>query len=251
MKRGMPERQELVVCRVTKLYPNSVFADLLEYDKSGMIHVSEVAGRWVRDIREFVKEKQYIVCRVMRVEGSEISLSIKRVRRDDGSRKLNEFKRERRAENLLEQVAKSLKKTKKQAFEEVGFSLQEEFGSLTKSFEFAVKNPELLKKKGIPAKWAQAIIEVARKKFGEKTYQVKVNVDLSCFKPDGVEVIKKMLGTTRRKGFSVAYVSAPRYQLMGTGKDFKKLRASLEEESESLVRAIQKEGGEGKFTLKE
>jgi translation initiation factor 2 subunit 1 len=251
MKRGLPEKGELVVCRVTRIHPNSVEAELLEYEKSGMIHVSEVASRWVRDIREFLKENQYVVCRVVGVDQRGISLSVKRVRKEEGNRRLNEFKRERKAGNMLEQAAKSLKKSRKEAYQEVGFLLQEEFGSLAKAFEVAVKNPSLLKKKGVPPAWEKAIRELAQKKFSEKTYELKGEVEMFCYKPDGIEVIKRILLASQKRGFGVSYISAPRYAISSRGKDIKKLRMSMQEEGEAIVRAIEKAGGEGKFTLME
>lgn len=250
MKRGQPELDELVVCRITRIHPNSAEAELLEYEKYGMIHVSEVASRWVRDIREFLKENQYVVCRVVGLERG-LSLSIKRVRRDEATRKLNEYKRESKAGNLLEQAAKTLKKTKKQAFEEVGFHLQEEFGSLEKAFEVAVKNPELLKSKHVPPVWLKPIQELAQKKFAEKTYYLKGELEIFSYKPDGMETIKKILLSAEKKGFNVGYISAPRYTLSFEGKDFKRLKLAVQEEGHAIVKAVGKAGGEGKFMLKE
>ena len=250
MKRGSPEKGELVVCRITKIHPNSAFAQLLEYDKSGMIHVSEVASRWVRDIREFLKENQYVVCRIVGSDERGISLSMKRVSRDEGVKKLNEFKREKKADNVLDQGARSLKKTKEQAYEEVGFLLQEEFGSLTKAFEIAGKNPDLLKSKKLPSTWEKAIIEIAQKKFAEKTFMLKGDIELSCYKPNGIDVIKKILTAAQKEGFSVSYISAPRYTIALQGKDAKKLRSTLQERGEALVKAVESEGGQGKFVLK-
>ncbi|MBI4021640.1 MAG: hypothetical protein HY369_05340 [Candidatus Aenigmarchaeota archaeon] len=251
MKRGLPERDELVVCRVIKLFPNSATVQLLEYNRPGMMHVSEVASRWVRDIREFLKENQYVVCRVVRVEGETISVSMKRVRHEDTSKAMNEFKRERKAENILEQIAKTMKKSLEQAYQEVGFLLQEEFGSLTKAFDLAVKNPDLLKTKGVPPAWAKAITEVVQKRFGGKTYVLKGDLELRCYQPDGIAVIKSLLAGVEKRGFQVSYISAPTYRLVATGNDVKKLRAAIEEEAASLVKAIEKAGGEGAFTLQE
>ncbi len=251
MKQGLPSRWELVVCKITKLRPNSAEALLLEYGKPGMIHVSEVASRWVRDIREFLKENQYVVCRVTGVDDRGISLSMKKVRREEGSRKLNEFKRERKAGSMLEQVARSLKKTREQAFKEVGFLLQEEFGSVSKAFEMAVKNPELLEKKGVPKKWLDPIRGMAEKRFGGKTYSLRGELELSCPGPDGIAVIKDALLAARKKGFQVSYVSAPRYTISDESRDIKKLQSSIEEEGQAIVKAVQKGGGEGSFRLKE
>ncbi|UCD03431.1 MAG: S1 RNA-binding domain-containing protein [Candidatus Aenigmatarchaeota archaeon] len=247
-KLGRPEREELVVCEITRINPNSVYARLLEYKMSGMIHVSEVAKRWVRDIREFVKERQLVVCKVIRVEGNDISLSIKRVNRNQADRRLQEFKRERNAEKFLEQIAKQFKKSLDEAYDEVGHDLQDNFGSLNKTFEIALKNPELIKEKGIDAKWALAIIEIAQKNFVEKRYEVKAALNLKSYASDGVEVIKKALLDAADKGLDVKYISAPRYQITGRGKDIKKVRELVETACEDVVRAV-KASGEASFAL--
>lgn len=246
---GTPDRDELVVCEITRINPNSVYANLLEYDLSGMIHVSEVAKRWVRDIREFVKERQLIVCRVTRVIGNDISLSIKRVNRNQADRRLQEFKRERNAEKFLEQIAKQFKKTLDQAYDEVGHDLQENFGSLNKTFEIALKNPDLLKEKGIDGKWAQAIIDIALKSFVEKTYEVKATLVLKSFAPDGLDTIKKALLGAAKKNLDVKYISAPKYQITSTGKDIKKVRELVESACEDVVKAVEASTGEANFTL--
>lgn len=251
MKRGNPEHGEVVICRITRLFPNSAEAEMLEYGKTGMIHVSEVASRWVRDIREFLKENQYVVCRVVGMDQRGVSLSMKRVRREEGERALKEFKREKKAEAMLEQLAKTMKKSRDEAFQEAGYLLQEEFGSLSKAFEIAGKNPELLKAKRLPGAWEKAILELAQKKFAEKTYRLKGELELSILSPDGMDVIKGLLLGARKKGFEVSYIAAPRYSLALEGKDVKKLRIALEEEGNALAKVMEKQGGEGRFTLKQ
>lgn len=251
MKQGLPERGELVVCRITKIHPNSGEAELVEYGKWGMIHVSEVAGRWVRDIREFIRENQFVVCRVMDASQNGISLSIKRVRREETTKALNEYKRERKADIMLEQIAKSLKKSREESYREVGFYLQEEFGSLSKAFEFAGKKTDLFRRKEIPSQWEKAIIEAAQKKFTEKVYRLKGDLELFSTRPDGMETIKKILLSSQKKGFEVSYITAPRYRISFQGTDIKKVRSGLEAEGVAIVRAMERDGGQGKFVIKE
>lgn len=246
-KSGSPRQGEIVVCKIKKLHPNSAFAEMLDYDTEGMIHVSEVAKKWVRDIREFVREGQFVVCKVMRIEENTISLSVKRVHKDEANRKLSEFKRERRAEKLLEQAAKLQKKDLKKAYEEVGEILEEGFGNLQKSFEIAFKNPELLTKKGVPKKWADSLIEIANKSYIEKTYTAKGRLKLVSYSPDGVEVIKKILKKASGEGFKVTYVSAPIYEISGQGKNIKELEQKLSSTAEDIIKDMEKAGGEGSF----
>ncbi|MBW2993050.1 S1 RNA-binding domain-containing protein, partial [Candidatus Woesearchaeota archaeon] len=67
-KSGMPEENSLVLCTITKIYHNSVFASLDEFGKQGMIHISEISPGRIRNIRDFVKEGKKIVCKILRID---------------------------------------------------------------------------------------------------------------------------------------------------------------------------------------
>ncbi|RLJ08339.1 MAG: translation initiation factor IF-2 subunit alpha [Candidatus Aenigmatarchaeota archaeon] len=249
-RKGLPERNELVVGKVLKIHPNSVLVQLIEYNLKGMVHVSEVASRWVRDIREFVREGQYVICRVMEADDQYIHLSLKRVRKEEEKSKLNEFKRERRAEKLLELAAKLLKKNLDQAYDEVGYHLQDMFGSLYKAFEFAWKNPSLLEKKGVPKKWTEALSTIAKKSYTEKVYEVKAELELVCYRSDGIEVIKKtLLKASEENGVKPKYISAPKYLLIATGKNYKATEAKIEKAAKEIIKEITKNQGEGSFKI--
>jgi len=248
---GSPKRYDLVVCRITKIDSHSASCEVIEYKMNGLIYAAEVAKRWVRDIREFLKEGQYIVCRVLDVDRNRntVLLSAKRLTREESDRKLAAFKREMKSEKILELIAKKMNKNLQDAYKEVGYQLQEEFGSFTKSFEIAEKNPELFRKKGIPKIWADKIIEFLEKEAAEKIHEVKAKLKLVSYKPDGVEAIKKALSGIR--GFEVKYVSAPSYMLVGKGNNYKDMKAKIMQEAEAVVKEIQKSGGEASFEIVE
>lgn len=250
-RQGTPRRFELVICKIIKIFPNSALVEMLEYKKKGLIHVSEVALRWVKDIREFIKLNQYVVCQTMRVDGEDVSLSLKRVRRPDAERKLNEFKRERKAEKLLELIAKGMKKNLDDAYREVGYILQEEFGSIHKSLEFAIKNPELLKSKGVPKEWLDPILEMVQKSYAEKVYEVKAKVNIKCYSSDGIKTIKKALSRADKDGLEVRYISAPNYMVTGRGKNFKDIRAKVKAAAEEISREISSHKGTCEFEITE
>ena len=80
-REGLPETDEIVLCKVTKIFPNSVFAELVEYRDSGMIHISEVSPGRIRNLRDYVSVGRQIVCKVLRIdrERGHIDLSLRRV----------------------------------------------------------------------------------------------------------------------------------------------------------------------------
>jgi len=42
-REGFPDEGEIVLCTVTKINPNSVFVHVDDYDKGGMVHISEIS----------------------------------------------------------------------------------------------------------------------------------------------------------------------------------------------------------------
>jgi translation initiation factor 2 alpha subunit (eIF-2alpha) len=71
---------------------------------------------------------------------------------------------------------------------------------------------------------------------------------LICYRPDGIEVIKRALSGAD-KGLEARYVSAPKYVLVGRGKNPKKLEALVKGRAEGIVREIEKSQGEASFEL--
>ncbi len=253
MKRrdSFPAYGELIVGTVIAVNPYSASVRLDEYNRSGMIHISEVSSKWVRDIREFVKENQRCVCKVMKVdvEQGHINLSLKRVSKEEYDRKMSDFKSEEKAEKMLEDIGKDMKKTLDQMYTEVGYQLQDTFGSLFKAFKIALKDKKLLVKKGIDEKFVDAITESATKIFQEAKTELKCKLTLTSKKPDGINVIKKALLDAEEEGIEIRYISAPIYMLKLSGTDPKKTEKKVIAIAESISKAIKKDGGEADYEI--
>ena len=94
---GWPELGELVVGKVDEIEDFGVFVDLEEYrDKRGLVHISEVAAGWIKNVRDHVREGQTVVAKVLDVDRSsqQIDLSIKDVNDHQRSETIQEWKNE-------------------------------------------------------------------------------------------------------------------------------------------------------------
>lgn len=246
-----PEPGELVIGSISRVNPFSAFVVLGEYPgKEGMVHISEVARKWIKDIRDFVKEGETVVALVLNVDTAKghIGLSLKRVSEHEAGEKLKEYKREAKAEKMLAAAAKKMGVGLDEAYRQVGFKLRADFGELFKGFQTAVANEQLLLKKDIPANWVAAMKDVGQKSLEVKEAELKVDLELRCPAPDGVEVIRKALGDVAAKwGLSVRYVSAPKYSLVLKTKNAKSGEKQLAEAAEAAVGAVRSAGGEGDF----
>jgi translation initiation factor 2 subunit 1 len=237
-RKGLPEWGELVVCTVKKVSPFAAWVTLNEYPNAeGMIHISEAVGKWIYDIRDYVKPGKQYVAKVIRIDYQKnfLNLSLKRVSEKDEKEKLNEYRKEQRAEKILEQAAKLLGKNLDQAYEEVGFLIQEKFGRLYDFFEKVIASEKFLEKLELSEEWKKALIEAARKSIKKKERKIKAELVLKSFAADGIKRIKLLLAELEEKGLNVSYISAPTYRVEVTTTEPKKAEKNLINIFEKLV----------------
>jgi translation initiation factor 2 subunit 1 len=250
-RKGMPEVNELLICTTTKITPFAAWCSLDEYENlEGMVHISQVAGKWVRDIRKFVKPNKQYVLKVVSIdkERNLINLSLKRVSKQDERSKWNDYRKEQRAEKILEQVARGMDKTLEQTYEEVGFMLQEMFGDLFAAFEKIKKSPEILDKLDIDKKLRDVLISTVDKNFVEKVILLKAEIKLESHADDGIERIKKLLGELKEKSKAeIRYISAPKYRLEFKTKSPKQDEKSLRQYMDKMIEQGKKTDVKGSY----
>ena len=108
-----PEEGDLVLCTISGIQHHAVFCRLDEYNgRTGMIHISEVVAGRVRNLKEYVKEGQKAVVKVLRVnrEKGYIDLSLRRVNEGQRRQKMNQLKQLQLCRKIVSIVAKLLKK---------------------------------------------------------------------------------------------------------------------------------------------
>ena len=93
-KKGLPEEGELVLSTVTKIFGHSVFVHIEDYNKQGMVHISEISPGRIRNLRDYVVEGKKIVTVVLRVnkEKGHIDLSLRRVSENQRRKKNEDLK---------------------------------------------------------------------------------------------------------------------------------------------------------------
>jgi len=254
-EREWPRVGELVVATVTRITNYGAYVYLEEYGKDGLLHISEVSSSWVRNIRDFVREGQKVVLKVLRVDPRKghIDLSLRRVERPERERKLYEWKRMKRAEGLFMVASKELGISPEELYEKAGIPLEEEYGEIYAGLEEAArKGPKPLIKIGIPEKIAKTLAQIAQERIKIKKARIKGVLTLQCYQPDGVEHIKNALieaiNAGGKKAKVEAYtIGAPRYRIEVEAENYKDAEAVLSKAVKAAIDAIQSVGGVGAF----
>ena len=243
------------MCTIKKVFSQGAFTTLDEYgEKEGMVHLSEVASGWIKSIRDHVREGQKVVCKVLAVDPKRklVDLSIRRVKDSERRWKAQQLKLEQRAERLLELAASKLGKNLDQAYEEVGFVLQEKFGDIYSALEAAAKSKDSIR--GLVSdSWAEVLCEIATSTVQPPTYKVSGYVNLSCPAPNGVDVIKSAMINARdsvmdeNTNVEFYHVGSPKYRIEVEAPSYKAAESAMQRAAEAAIEAVTKAGGKGEF----
>ena len=251
-RTGFPEEDELVMCTVTKVQFHSVFANLDDYGKSGMIHISEVSPGRIRNIRDYVKEGKKVVCKVLRIntERGHIDLSLRRVTETQKRKKVDEIKQEQKAEKILEFVTKDLNLDVKKLFEEIITNISKKYDSLYEFFQEVVTDSSAIKDAGIDAKSAKNLEEAIKSRIKEVSVKIEGKLKLTSYAANGVDVVKEALKKAIEIGeenISIKYLGAGSYNLVVNAKDYKEAERILKEVLEKALEYMRNNEGEGEF----
>jgi translation initiation factor 2 subunit 1 len=255
-RKDYPESGEYVIATAVKLEGHGVYVNLDEYGKGGYVPIGEVASTWVKNIRDFVKEGQKLVLKVIRVDDRKghVDLSIRKVTEREKKDKLIQYKKSKKAEKLLESAAKSLNIEYDEAVSTVGIPLEDHFGDLYSALEAAsAKGASAISAVGIPENWAKALYEISKDHVEPPVVQVSGVIQISSTKAKGVEDIKKAIVEGKKASAGqevktkITYVGAPRYRIVVTAKDYKTAEDTMKHAVDAITTKITSQGGTATF----
>ena len=255
-KEGFPQADELVLCTVTSVQHNSVFAKLDEYDRVGMIHISEISPGRIRNIRDFVVEGKKMVCKILNIDKvkGHIDLSLRRVNEGQKRKKMDEIKQEIRAENIIEQFAKSKNLVPIEIYNLVGSKVFEKYEYIHQCFEEIIKEKTDLDKLGVDQTISSGLNEFIKEKIKPQEVTVLGDISLLSYNPDGVEDIREAIKKAENAGkdsISIKYLGGGKYRFTITSPNYKEAEKILKASVEAAIKAIEKKGGEGNFKRKD
>ncbi len=254
-KPEYPEVGYLVIATIENVTDYGAYAKLDEYGKRGLLHVSEISSSWIRNIRDFVRENQKMVLKVLRVdpEKGHVDLSLRRVTKRERIEKIKSWKKDRKADALLRGVADKLQMPAEEVYAKAGAQLEEKFG-LYEGFERLVKEgPDVLTKLGVAEDMANAFAQVAEERIKVKLVKVRGTIEVRCMKPNGVKCIQDAFTAAKKSEkprdakIDFYVIAAPHYSVDVAADNWKRAEEVLQKVSAAVVDNVTKAGGSGSF----
>lgn len=251
-----PEVGDYVVCNVTNVTDFGAYVELEEFkEREGFIHISEIKAGWVKYVRDYIREGQKVVCKVLNIDRNRghIDLSLKDVNEHQKRTKIQLWKNEQKAEKWI-QIAAETAGFDEKMVEGLYYDFVSEFGSAYTAFEeAAIAGESAFEKMSINPKMIEAVVNVARENIKDAFVEIAGYIDLTTTAPEGIEDIRESLKAAadsvddNEVRIEVTYVGSPRYRIKVVAPDYKKAEAVLKKASNVSIKVITDKGGEGIF----
>jgi len=267
-KYPFPKEGAFIMGRVVDIQNQYIYVDLPDYDglpseetARGMIHISEISSRWVRNIRSIVRIGQRLVLRVVKVvpDKGQIDLSLRRVNSAQKALIAKEHKYANKYENLLQFLTETegIDLTLIQAYELIGWPIKEQFNFYQEAVEaLKEEGKEILGElKNITDDINKAFLKIIDENVEVSTVKIMGKIKLMNTSGDGIAKIKETLNNVMKvienpketRKINLSYLGAPIYRLEIISKDYIDAEGILSDAIEVLENTTQQNNGSFEF----
>ena len=226
MNVEFPDKRELVICKVKKIFPYGAIVFLEEYPGvEGFVPLSQVSSKWVKNIRNFIKVGQIKVGRVSYVQRdkNQVNVSFANVSENDEKQKLSEWRQTKRVQQLLGLLAKKYNKDPDALWDEIVDPILETYNSVFDAFKDIILNgPDYIKE--IPKQYRKDLYDILKKNIVIKEKALRAEVLVESQEPNGLYVIKDLFAEipkSKEVKVDITYEGGGKYLITAKAKDYK------------------------------
>ncbi len=266
-RNKFPREGEFVVAKVTEVQHQYVYVDLIDFEgldseacARGMIHISEISSRWIKNIRNYVRIGQRVVLRVLRVDVDKghVDLSLRRVNSAQRENRIKEWKYAVKFENLLQFLTETegIDLSLDEAYELIGFPVLDLFDTYQEAVDGLKENGDeiLLGLEGISDEIKKALLKIIDENVSISTVSISGRVKLSFNSENGIEHVKeslldalKVIEPKKTRNINISYIAAPFYRLEVVSKDYLDAENILSDALETIEKNALKYKGSFEF----
>lgn len=198
------------------------YVKLLEYDNiDGMILLSELSRRRIRSIQKLIRIGRNEVVVVLRVDKEKgyIDLSKRRVSAEDIIKCEERYNKSKSVHSIMRHVAEKTKTPIIQLYEQIAWPLNKKYGHANDAFKISITNTDVWNDVQFPNDVVKdELVSYISKKLTPHPTKVRADVEVTCFRYDGIDAVKEALRkaeeyNTADNQVKVKLVSPPHYVL--------------------------------------
>jgi len=220
-ENDLPEKDELIMCKVISIDELGVTCSLLEYNGlEGFLPLSEISRKRIRSILRHVREGQKQVLQVLRVDTDRklTDLSKKYItpaEREIGTEKYNKGK-------TVHSISKYIAETQGRDLEEIKkmliYPLYQKHNHPYDAFKLlSLKNIDIYEGIEVDPKLKNELITLIKKRMAVHPVKVGADIHITCYADEGIDEIKKALNLGLEEGkiedVKIQLISSPGYSI--------------------------------------
>ncbi|OQS55540.1 EIF2S1 [Ecytonucleospora hepatopenaei] len=233
---------QYVVVKVIKMEDNIVTVEALEYPGiKGLIMPNELSRKRIKNAIQATKVGKTEVCQVLKIENSNYDFSLKQVDEQSKTNVLNEFKQNKLAYRIAEKVSKATNVT----IEDIYSHFSKEIEAHRSFFNFlsAIRdNLALLNNSNIVE---DNLYNVIKHQFKASSFKIRADIDINCYKYNGLEIIKNALqkGQDLDSSVEICLLNTPTFSITKTCSDKDQGFEAVKKIIECIKKSIEEKGG--------
>ncbi len=248
----LPEECQIIIATVREVMGHGSYVTLDEYNNmTGFVRISEIATGWIRNIERYVRPKQKVVLKALRINKArgEVHTSLKQVSSEERRLMIIEAKKNDKSAAFLDFIKSKLK-----LIEEKTEGVEDQ---LPQNYSFAYDSFEAIARNGLDAINSVSLSQQAKDAIPEASKRIPVpqgnkrNYGDNFKKTSGIDIIKNTLANAKgNKGGAVStitYVGAPRCRILVTAENFKMAEKLFNNTVDTTTCNIEKQ--QGTFTF--
>ena len=248
------EEGDFLVARVAEVKNYGAILNLIEYEgEQGFVHISEVTSGWIKYIRDFIREGQMVVCKVLKskedAKRGMVDLSIRQVSGHKKKAKIREWKNEQKASKLFQILSEGAGMKTDESLEAVT-DLKNTYATLYSAFESAISDEDAFRKNN-SGSWVDGLVESAKNNIVSPFVNIEGVLTLNSNDPEGISIIKEalLLPTPKHSDskIDISAAGAPNYRVKITSADYRQAEEELKDSVELIIDFMESKGGQGSF----
>lgn len=225
------EPGDIVLCTVDRIVGTVVFVKIDGNGEGGII-MSEIAPGRIRNLRDYVVPKKRIACKVLRVSGDRIDLSLRRVTQKEQKEVIEQENQEKSSKSILKTILGEELAEKKIK------EIYSQNNSLHEFLHQSKENPKELDKI-FEKEHAKKILDILRNQKQKKA-EIKKEILLTSNAEDGLDKIKRVFAEKGKA--EIKYLSGGRYSIKIEDIELKKADNSLRIILQEIEKKAKQEG---------
>lgn len=265
-RTAFPKDPEFVLARVVEIEKQYVYVDLIDYEglpsekrARGMIHISEISSRWIKNVRNFVRINQVIVLRVLKVDEykGHVDCSLRRVNSAQKDRRMKEHKYATKYETMLQFLAEEKDMSLDEAYALVGFPVLDLYTSYQEALEGLKENGKAVFEEieFDSEDIKDSFLKIIEENVEISTVSIIGKVKLSFINENGIDNIKEaLLGAMKvveepkpTRSININYIGTPYYRLEIVSKDYIDAEGILSDAMEIIQAKTEQYNGQFEF----